>query len=95
MYEFVRIVWSILAVSIIFLVFLHSPKGDGLASIGGQAQMFSGTKTAEANLNRFTWAIVVLFVAATFVLSRGPAPAPKLETAPATPPAAPSIPSQL
>ncbi|MFQ3679622.1 MAG: preprotein translocase subunit SecG [Pseudanabaenaceae cyanobacterium] len=92
MYEFVRIVWAILAVSIIFLVFLHSPKGDGLASIGGQAQMFSGTKTAEANLNRFTWAIVVLFVAATFVLSRGPVPT---SSRPATPPAAPAIPAQL
>ncbi|HAN45697.1 MAG TPA: preprotein translocase subunit SecG [Cyanobacteria bacterium UBA8156] len=92
MYEFVRVVWSILAVSIIFLVFLHSPKGDGLASIGGQAQMFSGTKTAEANLNRFTWAIVVLFVATTFVLSRGPASTPRPA---AVPPSPPAIPSQL
>ncbi|NJK60807.1 MAG: preprotein translocase subunit SecG [Oscillatoriales cyanobacterium SM2_1_8] len=91
MYEVVRIAWSILAVSMIFLVFLHSPKGDGLASIGGQAQMFSGTKTAEANLNRFTWAVVVLFVAATFVLSRSPAPT----VVPAAPPTAPAIPSQL
>ena len=59
------------AVGIVILVLLHSPKGDGLGGLGGQAQLFTSTKSAETTLNRTTWFLTVLFMAITVVLSAG------------------------
>lgn len=67
----VQIIWAISAIGLIVLVLLHSPKGDGIGSIGGQAQLFSSTKSAENTLNRITWALTVIFMGLTVVLSAG------------------------
>ncbi|ARV60010.1 preprotein translocase subunit SecG [Nostocales cyanobacterium HT-58-2] len=67
----VQVIWSISAVGLIILVLLHSPKGDGIGAIGGQAQLFSSTKSAENTLNRLTWALTVIFLGLTVVLSAG------------------------
>jgi preprotein translocase subunit SecG len=64
-------IWAFAAFGLIILVLLHSPKGDGIGSIGGQAQLFSSTKSAENTLNRVTWALVVIFLGLTVVLSAG------------------------
>lgn len=64
-------VWAFSALGIVILVLLHSPKGDGLAAIGGQAQLFTSTKSAETTLNRITWTLTVLFMGLTVVLSAG------------------------
>ncbi|MBF1999231.1 MAG: preprotein translocase subunit SecG [Synechococcales cyanobacterium C42_A2020_086] len=67
----VTILWSIAAVGLIVLVLLHSPKGDGLGGLGGQAQLFTSTKSAETTLNRVTWTLTAIFVGLTIVLSAG------------------------
>ncbi|MEA5594867.1 preprotein translocase subunit SecG [Rivularia sp. UHCC 0363] len=64
-------IWSFSAIGLIILVLLHSPKGDGIGAIGGQAQLFSSTKSAENTLNRVTWALTVTFLSLTVVLSAG------------------------
>lgn len=64
-------IWTVSALGLIVLVLLHSPKGDGIAAIGGQAQLFSSTKSAENTLNRITWALAVIFLSLTVVLSAG------------------------
>ncbi|MEH2071021.1 preprotein translocase subunit SecG [Nostoc sp. PA-18-2419] len=64
-------IWAFSAVGLIILVLLHSPKGDGIGAIGGQAQLFSSTKSAENTLNRVTWALTVIFLGLTVVLSAG------------------------
>ncbi|MDP5339274.1 MAG: preprotein translocase subunit SecG [Nodularia sp. (in: cyanobacteria)] len=64
-------VWALSALGLIILVLLHSPKGDGIGAIGGQAQLFSSTKSAEDTLNRVTWALTVMFMGLTVVLSAG------------------------
>ena len=53
--------------SVVFIL-SHSPKGDGIASIGAASQFFSSQKTAEKNLNRITYFFVGIFVISTFVL---------------------------
>ncbi len=63
-----RIVWSISAVLLIVLVLLHSPKGDGIGGIGGQAQLFTSSKSAEKTLNQITWSLSIVFMALTVVL---------------------------
>ncbi|AFZ46298.1 preprotein translocase, SecG subunit [Cyanobacterium stanieri PCC 7202] len=70
-YQLVQIIWAVSALLLIVVVLLHSPKGDGLGGIGGQAQLFTSVKTAEATLNRITWALSITFVALTVVLSAG------------------------
>jgi preprotein translocase subunit SecG len=70
-YQLIQIIWIISACLLIVLVLLHSPKGDGLGGIGGQAQLFTSTKSAEKTLNRVTWALSITFMALTVVLSAG------------------------
>ena len=67
----VEIIWSVSAFGLTAMVLLHSPKGDGIGGIGGQAQLFSSTKSAESNLNRITWGLFLLFITMTIILSAG------------------------
>mgnify|MGYP001054772244 FL=1 len=67
----IKIVWAASAVGLTALVLLHSPKGDGLGALGGQAQLFTSTKSAETTLNRSTWVLTVLFMGLTVVISGG------------------------
>jgi preprotein translocase subunit SecG len=71
MYTWIKIIWAISAIGLVLLVLLHSPKGDGLGGIGGQAQLFTSTKTAEKTLNQVTWTLTVLFLGLTVALSAG------------------------
>lgn len=64
------IVWVIQIISaalLIILVLLHSPKGDGLASIGGAANLFSSQKSAESGLNKLTMYVAIVFLVTTFI----------------------------
>ncbi|MGB3491191.1 MAG: preprotein translocase subunit SecG [Elainellaceae cyanobacterium] len=66
-----KAIWAFSALGLIILVLLHSPKGDGLGALGGQAQLFTSTKSAEVTLNRATWTLTVIFMGLTIVLSAG------------------------
>ncbi|NEQ95577.1 MAG: preprotein translocase subunit SecG [Cyanothece sp. SIO2G6] len=66
-----QIIWAVAAIGLIILVLLHSPKGDGLGGLGGQAQLFTSTKSAETTLNRLTWTLTVIFIGLTLALSAG------------------------
>jgi preprotein translocase subunit SecG len=79
----IEIIWCVSAFGLTAMVLLHSPKGDGIGGIGGQAQLFSSTKSAESNLNRITWGLFLVFMTLTVILSAGwlttgsvPVPAP-------------------
>ncbi|MEL6470565.1 MAG: preprotein translocase subunit SecG [Cyanobacteria bacterium J06623_4] len=67
----VKVIWAIAAVGVCILVLLHSPKGDGLGALGGQAQLFTSTKSAEETLNRATWLLTIIFMTLTVLLSGG------------------------
>ncbi len=62
-------VWLGAALGLIIFILLHSPKGDGIGGIGGQAQLFTSTKSAETALNRITWTLFAVFISLTIVLS--------------------------
>jgi preprotein translocase subunit SecG len=74
----VEVLWLVSAVGLTALVLLHSPKGDGLGGLGGQAQLFTSTKSAETTLNRVTWLLTALFMGLTVILSGGWLDAPSL-----------------
>ncbi len=67
MLTFLWIVQIISALLLIVLVLIHSPKGDGIASIGGASQMFSSQKNAESGLNKLTMWVAIVFFVATFL----------------------------
>lgn len=67
--QIVQLVWALSALFLIILVLLHSPKGDGIGGIGGQAQLFTSTKSAEITLNRITWMLSIIFMSLTVVLA--------------------------
>jgi len=59
------------AVLLIILILLHSPKGDGIAGMGGASQLFSSQKSAESGLNKITGYIAAVFLLCTFLLGFG------------------------
>ena len=56
------------AILSVLLILLHSPKGDGMASIGAASQLFSSQKSTEKGLNKVTYFFVGIFVVSTFML---------------------------
>lgn len=71
MLTFTWIVQIVSAILLIALILLHSPKGDGIAGIGGASQLFSSQKSAEAGLNKLTGYVAVIFILCTFLLGFG------------------------
>jgi preprotein translocase subunit SecG len=67
----IQVIWALSCVMLIVVVLLHSPKGDGIGGIGGQAQLFTSTKSAETSLNRVTWTLSLIFLGLSVVLSAG------------------------
>lgn len=61
------IIQIISAVLLLILVLLHSPKGDGLAAIGGMANLFSSQKSAESGLNKLTAIIAAVFIITSLI----------------------------
>lgn len=67
-------VWTVQIVSallLIILILLHSPKGDGIAGIGGASHVFASQKSAEKGLNKLTAIIAGIFLVCTFLLGFG------------------------
>ena len=56
------------AILSVLLILLHSPKGDGMASIGAASQLFSSQKSTEKGLNKVTYFFVGIFIVSTFML---------------------------
>ena len=52
----------VLAFSVIGIILLQGPKGEGLGAIGGSARMFHGPRPRETFLTRVTAVAAVLFV---------------------------------
>ncbi|MBD2741063.1 preprotein translocase subunit SecG [Coleofasciculus sp. FACHB-1120] len=69
LYSILQIIWAASSAILIVLVLLHSPKGDGIGGIGGQAQLFTSTRSAETALNRVTWIFTVIFLGLSVILS--------------------------
>lgn len=68
MIAFFQIIQTLSGLLLILLVLLHSPKGDGMASIGGAAQLFSSQKGVESGLNKITSGVSFIFVYVSLVL---------------------------
>ena len=68
MVNFVFGLQIISGILLIIFVLLHSPKGDGIASIGAASQLFSSQKSTEKGLNKITYFFVGIFVITTFLL---------------------------
>lgn len=93
MYGTLKAIWAVVAVCLVVLILLHSPKSDGLGGFSGQAQLFSSTKSAETALNRITWFLTAAFLGLTVVLSGGWFTAPAATTpTPQVAPASTSVP---
>ncbi len=69
-----NMVWAVQILSallLIVLILLHSPKGDGIAGIGGASHVFASQKSAEKGLNKLTGIVAAIFLVCTFLLGFG------------------------
>ena len=65
-------IWVFSGIILIFLVLLHSPKGDGMGGIAASgSSMFNSASSAESSLNKITWTFLVLFLLLAIILSAG------------------------
>ncbi len=71
MLTFLWTIQIITAILLVILILLHSPKGDGIAGIGGASQIFSSQKSAEKGLNKITGIIAAIFLICTFLIGFG------------------------
>ncbi len=71
MVTFIWILQILSAIMLVILILLHSPKGDGIAGIGGASHLFSSQKSAEKGLNKVTAVFAGIFVICTFLLGFG------------------------
>lgn len=58
---------ALFGIILIAMVLLHSPKGDGLAAMGGATQLFSSPRGAEEGLNQITFWVIGIFFALSFI----------------------------
>ncbi len=58
-----------LSIALVVAVLLHTAKGEGLAAIGGSAQLFGSQKGVEAGLNRVTSVIAGLWFAVAIAMA--------------------------
>jgi preprotein translocase subunit SecG len=56
------------AAGLVITVLLHSAKGEGFGSIGGQAKMFASQKGLEEGLNKVTAILGGLFLVTSAIL---------------------------
>ena len=69
----VNLLWGISTASallLIVLILLHSPKGDGIAGIGGASHVFASQKSAEKGLNKLTAIVGIIFVVCVFLIGK-------------------------
>ena len=71
MLTFFQILQMFSGLFLILLVLLHAPKGDGMAAIGGAAQLFSSHKGVEASLNKITGICAGIFIIVSILLGFG------------------------
>ena len=70
----VNFVWAVQIISallLVILILLHSPKGDGIAGIGGASHVFASQKSAEKGLYKLTGIVSAIFLICTFLLGFG------------------------
>ncbi len=65
------IIEGVISAVLIFLILIHSPKGEGLGGIGGTATLFQGKRGAEAGLDRLTWTFALIFMGICLILGFG------------------------
>jgi preprotein translocase subunit SecG len=62
----IQSLWILSSLALIFAIMVHNPKSQGMS---GQNQMFATTRSAEANLNKITWLLILTFFSLTIYLA--------------------------
>ncbi len=65
------VITTLLAIGMIALILVHSPKGEGMGGIGGSASLFTGRRGAEVGLDRVTWGFSIAFLLSCILLGFG------------------------
>ncbi|MFC1483001.1 preprotein translocase subunit SecG [Candidatus Margulisiibacteriota bacterium] len=66
---FLIFIQLIISVLLVIAVLLHSAKGEGLAGIGGSANLFATSKEVEKGLDKITAFLAFSFMAVALLLA--------------------------
>jgi len=69
MKTFLTIIEILSAIGIIVTVLLHSPKGEGMGAIGGQARLFGAQRGLESGMDRLTFACAAVFIVSALIIA--------------------------
>jgi preprotein translocase subunit SecG len=64
--KIIQNLWFFCSIGLILSIMVHNPKSQGMI---GQNQVFNGTRSAEATLDKITWIFVVSFFVLTAYIS--------------------------
>ena len=53
---------------LVVTILMHSPKGEGLGGIGGQAKIYNAQKGMESGLNKMTGILAAVFIVISLIL---------------------------
>ncbi len=62
MQDTILILHIVISLSLIGIILLQGPKGEGLGAIGGSARMFHGPRPRETLMTRVTAGVAIMFV---------------------------------
>jgi preprotein translocase subunit SecG len=66
--DVILIVHLVVSLSLVGIILLQGPKGEGLGAIGGSARMFHGPRPRESLMTKVTAGAAVIFVVTGGVL---------------------------
>ncbi len=64
-----KFIWHLSSVLTILLILANSPKATSFGNIGGQSELFSYTKSTQANIQLMTIAASFTFLLLTVILA--------------------------
>ena len=63
------IIELLIGLALILAILMHSPKGEGLAGIGGQARLYNNPQSEmESGLTKVTYFLAALFIVIAIIL---------------------------
>lgn len=64
-----KFIWYLSSVLTILLILVNNPKATSFGNIGGQSELFSYTKSTQANIQLMTIALSFVFLFFTVILA--------------------------
>ena len=64
-----KLIWYLSSLITVLMILVNNPKSSGFGNISSQVQMFSYTKSSQANIQLITMVTALMFLLFTIILA--------------------------